>query len=100
MGGAGIETENAAFHPFAEACQPGLQGGFPFSGRQGFDATAEFADGDGAQVEVGLVIAQPLDNLVIWLGLGEFAEDIGVHEVAHKERAFVKSLARGGISNG
>jgi hypothetical protein len=46
------------------------------------------------------VIAQPLDNLVIWLGLGEFAEDIGVHEVAHKERAFVKSLARGGISNG
>ncbi len=100
MGGAGVETENAAFHAFAEAGEPGLQGRFPLSGRQTLDATTELADGDGAQVEFRLVVTQPGYHLGIGLVLGEFAEDIGIDEVAHRERGLVESLAREGISNG
>ena len=100
MGGAGVETWNAAFHAFAEAGELGLQSCFPLSGRQVLDATAGFAYGDGAQIEFRLVVTKPLDDLRIWFALGEFAEDIGIHQIAHKESALVESLARGGRSNG
>jgi hypothetical protein len=46
------------------------------------------------------VVAQPRDDLGIRFRLGEFAEDIGIHQIAHREMALVESLARGGTSNG
>lgn len=100
MGGAGVETKNAAIHALAEGDEPGLQGRFSLPGGQVLDATAEFSNGDGAQVEFRLVFAQPPDDLGIRSGLGKLAEDIGVNEVAHREMGRVESLALVGISNG
>ena len=100
VGGAGVEAENAAFHALAETGEPGLQRRFPLSGREGLDAPAEFSDRDGAQVEIRLVVAEPRQDKRFRLGLCEFAQDVGIHQKAHSEMAGVKSLARGGASNG
>lgn len=100
MGGAGDEAENAAFHALAEIGEPGLQRRFPLSGREGFDAPAEFFDRDRAQLEIRLVSAEPRHNKRFRLGLCEFAQDVGIHQIAHSEMAGVKSLARSGDSNG
>ena len=100
MGGAGVEAEDAAFHTLAKVGEPGLQGGLPLPARQTLDATAQLADGDRAQVKFRLVIPQPRDDQGIRFGLGEFAEDIGIHEVAHRDMGLVKSFALGGTSNG
>ena len=62
MGGTGIEAEDAAFHAIAERHEPGAELGLAFAVGKAFDAATDFADGDGADVEFALVLAEPRDD--------------------------------------
>ena len=100
MGGAGVEAEHAAFHALAEGLQPRVELRPSFSGRQAFDAPAEFPNGDGADVEQRLVLPQPRYHLRIRPGFGQFAEDVGIDEVTQRESGLESSVSRGGTSKG
>lgn len=100
MGHACVEAENPAIHALAETSEPRLERRFSFSRRQSLNAPTQFSNSDGADVELRLVTAKPSHHLSVRLGLGEFAEDIRIDEVAHRAIGGEESLARGGTSNG
>ena len=98
VGGARIEAEHAAFHAIADGLKPCPQLRFPFALRKSLDATADLADGDRADVEFALVLAQPCDNLRVRLRLHRLAIHIRVNEIAHSDGGSRSSASRAGIS--
>ena len=99
MGGAGVEAENAALHAIAEGLEPCAELGFAFAVGQALDSPADFADGDGADVELAFVLTEPLDNPGVRLGFCLLAEDVGIDEVVQNVRGAESSFSLAGISN-
>ena len=83
MGDAGIEAEHTSIHAFAKPYEPRLQARFALARRQAFNTFTKLSDGDGADVEFRLVVAKPGHDLGVGLDLSEFAQDVGIHKVAH-----------------
>ena len=73
VSGAGVETEDAARHAITEICEPCLEACLAFTHGKALDSSADFAYGDGADVEFRLVVTQPLHNGVVGLGLHQFS---------------------------
>ena len=66
---------------------------------QPLDAAADFTDGDGADVEFALVLAQPCDDLRVRLWFDRLAMDIRVNEAVPSDGGAQSSASRAGISN-
>lgn len=99
VGGAGVESENAALHAIAEGLEPSAELGFAFAVGQSLDSPPDFADGDGADVELAFVLTEPFDDPGVRLGFCLFAENVGIDEVVQNAREAVSSFSRSGISN-
>ena len=98
LGGARVEAEHAALHAIAYGLKPCSQLPPALSIGQPLDAAADLADGDGADVEFALVLAQPCDDLRVRLRLHRLAIHIRVNEVAHSDCGSRSSASRAGIS--
>ena len=78
---AGVEAEDAAFHPGPEAGEPHLKTRVLFTLLATFGSTAYFTYSEGADVELGFGIAQPFYHRNIRLEHDQFAEEMSIHEV-------------------
>lgn len=96
--GAGVETEDTAFHTVADGLQPCAKLGLALAFGQALDATLNLADGDGADIKFVLVLAKPFDDLGFRLGFDGFAVDVGIDEVTHSAGGSESSRSRAGIS--
>lgn len=100
VSGAGIEAEKPPLHPPTEADKPREKSGLPLSPGQILNAATKLANGDGADVEILLMVAQPCHHPGVRPGLCEFAENIRIDQITHSTIEGEKSLARGGTSKG
>ena len=86
VSGAGVEAEDTALHAIAETSEPCLQTGLSFADGKALDSSADFAYGDGADIEFSLMVTKPLHDAFVRFGLHQFAENVGIHKVAYNAR--------------
>ena len=95
-----VETENSSFHAVADGLKPLTELCLAPAISQTLNATTDFTNRDGAHIEVRLVLAKPLNHLLIRFGFDRFAIDVGINQIAHSEGGSESSPSRTGISNG
>lgn len=100
VGHTDVEAQYAAMHGVAYSLQPFLKLRFPLSIRQSLNPTSELSNRDRADVEIALVLAQPLDHGAIWSALDRFTDDVRVNEIVHSLTDAVSSTSLSGISKG
>jgi len=100
MGCARIETEDSSRHAFTESFEPAHEEGFARAAGQPLHSAPNLSDRDGADIEAGLVVAQPFDDRGLRFPFHGLRQHIRVNEVAHREMGAVSSFSRGGMTKG
>ena len=100
MSGAGVEAEDTALHAVTKGLEPLLELGLALPIWKALDATADLANGDGADVKFALVLAQPVDDPGLRLPFCLLAGDVGIDEIAQNKGGAVSSFSLTGISKG